>query len=129
MSELNYFKEKRRMIEGLGGLTGDITCGTACKECLLSSCKNEYRLGCLVFEMLHPDEATKIVRKWADEHPRKTRKDILLEKFPNAKVSHTGRARICAYALGLVSEEEYHEKCCEYPTAVCTDCWNTEVEE
>lgn len=54
MSGFNYFKEKKRMIEGLGGLNGNITCGTA--------------------------------------------------------------------ALGLVSEEEYHEKCCEYPTAVCTDC-------
>ena len=61
MSEFNYFKEKRRMIEGLGGLTGNITCGTA--------------------------------------------------------------------ALGLVSEEEYQEKCCEYPTAGCEGCWNTEVEE
>ena len=121
MSEFNYFKEKRRMIEGLGGLTGNITCGTACKECLLSSCKNEYRLGCSVFEMLHPDEATKIVRKWADEHPRKTRKDVLLEKFPNAILNDNGCPAACAKDLGL------RQGYC--PGNWCVDCWNTEVEE
>ena len=72
------------------------------------------------FEIEHPIEATEIVRKWAEEHPQKTMKDILLEKFPNAKLdSITQRPLACAFTLGL------RPKCT--PSGDCFKCWNTEV--
>lgn len=125
MSEFNYLREKARMTKYLGRQNDYCDGYCDCRRCTLTTTT----LSCTELETKCPEEATELVRKWAEEHPRKTRKDILLEKFPNAKVSHVGRARICAYALGLVSEEEYQEKCCEYPTSICAGCWNTEVEE
>ena len=121
MSEFNYFEEKKRMIKGLGGLDGDTTCGGVCIKCPLSNCKNGYELGCTIFEMYHPHEAEAIVRKWAEEHPRKTRKDVLLEKFPNAILNDNGCPAACAKDLGL--RQGY---CLDN---WCVDCWNTEVEE
>ena len=79
-------------------------------------------LHCEEFEIEHPLEATEIVRKWAEEHPQKTMKDILLEKFPNAKLdSSTQRPLACAYSLGLCP------KCT--PFGDREECWNTKVEE
>ena len=47
-------------------------------------------------------------------------KDILLEKFPNAKLdSSTQRPLACAFTLGLCP------KCT--PFGDCEECWNTEV--
>ena len=67
-------------------------------------------------------QQAEIVRKWAEEHPQKTMKDILLEKFPNAKLdSSTQRPLACAFALGLCP------KCTPFDD--CEECWNTEVEE
>lgn len=37
---------------------------------------------CTHLEMEHPDEATEIVRKWANEHPAQTRLDYLKSVFP-----------------------------------------------
>ena len=74
--------------------------------------------------MEYPIEATEIVRKWAEEHPRKTRKDVLLEKFPNA-VMHfeNDYPRTCAECLGLCTHDE-----CQSAES-CFECWYTEVEE
>ena len=65
-------------------------------------------------------QQAEIVRKWAEEHPRKTRKDVLLEKFPNATLmDNNGGYMICAEYLGLCSNCEKNG---------CAKCWNTEVE-
>lgn len=65
-------------------------------------------------------QQAEIVRKWADEHPRKTRKDVLLEKFPNATLmDNNGGYMICAEYLGL---------CSNCGSNNCAKCWNTEVE-
>ncbi len=129
MSEFNYFKEKRRMVESIGGYLDDMYCDGLCENCPLASHNRRYTMCCTILEMKHPEEAEAIVRKWAEEHPapqRKTRKDVLLEKFPNAKrYCASDTPSICAYSLGLVDEEE-HEKC--YNTT-CAECWNKEVEK
>lgn len=66
-------------------------------------------------------QQAEIVRKWAEEHPRKTRKDVLLEKLPNALMFKEGYPQTCCALLGFCSE-------CE-KTDACEECWNTEVEE
>lgn len=70
-------------------------------------------------------EATEIVRKWAEEHPRKTRKDVLLEKFPNAKMDERGIPYACTIPLGITSRCHFYKEDRED----CRACWNTEVEE
>ncbi len=118
--EFNYLVEKKRMLDNLGRTGGNCD-GVKCNTCPLSSAANSYNVTCFIFEIEHPLEATEIVRKWAEEHPRKTRKDVLLEKFPNAKLKDKcGGYLICAKYLGLCSDCENNN---------CFKCWNTEAEE
>lgn len=119
--EFNYLAEKRRMLDSLGR-TGDKCNGVKCPMCPLSNYNNGSTLICGVFEIQHPIEATQIVHKWAEEHPKRTRKDVLLEKFPNARLdSRTQLPLVCAFNLGFCTD------CSSVDN--CTICWNTEVEE
>lgn len=117
--EFNYLVEKKRMLSSLGCMLPKLgTCdGLECNKCPLSKCKNGYDLSCSNFEIKYPVEATEIVRKWADEHPRKTRKDVLKEAFPNAFIDDN-----CALKLGLCSIED-----CSNINGDCFKCWNTEI--
>lgn len=116
--EFNYLVEKKRMLNSLGRIGGDCD-AVACTMCPLSSHMNGYKVTCSHLEIEYPIEATEIVRKWAEEHPRKTRKDVLLEKFPNAKLKEDGVPEACAESIGI----------CTCKCESCTKCWNTEVEE
>lgn len=121
--EFNYLVEKKRMLDSLGRI-GYVCSNVDCNNCPLLAKKdrNGAILSCEEFETEYPIEATEIVRQWAEEHPRKTRKDMLLEKFPNAKITVTINERpiVCAEALGI----------CKCKIGIkCVDCWNTEVEE
>lgn len=66
-------------------------------------------------------QQAEIVRKWSEEHPRKTRKDVLLEKFPNAEICKDGSPYSCCAALGMIPKEQCSGNCME--------CWDMEVEE
>lgn len=118
--EFNYLVEKKRMLNSLGRTSG-ICDGIECDTCPLSSWKNDENLSCGQFEIEYPLKATEIVRKWAEEHPRKTRKDVLFEKFPKAEICKDGSPYSCCAALGMIEKEQCNENCAE--------CWNTEVEE
>ena len=116
--EFNYLVEKKRMLNSLGRISG--TCnGAKCNTCPLSSENNGSNRTCCNFEIEHPIEATEIVRKWADGHPRKTRKDVLKKAFPNASIDDN-----CAIKLGLCSIDD-----CSNINGDCFKCWNMEVVE
>lgn len=121
--EFNYLVEKKRMLDSLGRIE-DQCLGVECHECPLSRYNNGFNSICCDFEIEHPIEATEIVRKWAEEHPRKTRKTVLLEKFPNAILDKNGQPCVCAQMLGLRD----YDNICE-DKEECLQCWNTEVEE
>lgn len=124
--EFNYLVERTRMLNSLGR-KGSKCSGVPCEVCPLyrfeksdSEAPFYFSEKCGIFESEHPIEATNIVRKWAEEHPRKTRKDVLLEKFPNSTLkTEFGNYLICAQRLGL----------CKDCLTKCEKCWNTEVEE
>ena len=118
--EFNYLVEKKRMLNSLGR-TEKRCNNVECTACPLSIDNNGFDFICCDFEIEHPLEAIEIVRKWAEEHPRKTRKDVLLEKLPNALMFKEGYPQTCCALLGFCSE-------CE-KTDTCEECWNTEVEE
>ncbi len=120
MSEFNYLKEKRRMLNSLGR-ADDICGGIACEDCPLSLHNNKTSLDCGAFEIKHPDEATAIVKKWAEEHPSKTLKQKFLEAFPNAQVDDEGYPVICATALD--GDSECGSNC------YCKECWDKEIDE
>ncbi len=121
MSEFNYLREKARMTKYVGRQNGVCDTHCECIKCPLFVENNSLLVNCAVLEMSYPEEATRIVRKWAKEHPVKTRKDVLLEKFPNAILNDNGCPAACAKDLGLT------QGCCLDDW--CKDCWDTEVEE
>lgn len=66
MKEFNYLIERRRMLDSLGRKFG-VCNGIACENCnfyIGYQCKMNAS-----FEVEHPEEATKIVRDWAEAHP------------------------------------------------------------
>lgn len=84
---------------------------------------------CASWRIHHPDEAIAIVKKWAEEHPEKTRKtykEDYLEKFPNVQMrfdaEHTMSrpvgCRMNIYGIeGLCTGRN------------CFSCWNVEMED
>lgn len=121
--EFNYLVEKKRMLNSLGRTEKQCN-DVECPACPLSIDNNGFDSICCDFEIEHPIEATKIVRKWAEEHPKRTRKDVLLEKFPNAILDKNGQPCVCAQMLGL---RDYGNICEDKEE--CLQCWNMEVEE
>ena len=102
------------MLDSISIKKGDKCTFETCRQCPLSIDNNGVNILCADFETLYPDDATDVVRKWAKEHQAKTRKDLLLEKFPNSRIDVT-----CAYSLGLTDV-------CDAPS--CESCWAKEVE-
>ena len=124
MSEFNYLKEKRRMLNSIGR-KNSACLGAVCDRCPISYKNNKRNRHCAEFEMMYPDKATEKVRKWSEEHPIKTRKDLLLEKFPDTPLDNRGIPNICPYNLGMMP------KGCPFLETLevnCVDCWNMEVE-
>lgn len=117
--EFNYLVERTRMLNSLGRTYGKCA-GVLCQNCPLYL-QNKLSCTCYDFEAEHPLEATEIVRKWAEENPRKTRKDVLLEKFPNAEFCSDGSPRACCVELGMIPKEQCNLRCME--------CWDTEVND
>lgn len=64
-----------------------------------------------------------ILAQWNREHPVKTLKDILLERFPNAQLGEHGVPGFCVRDLGLVTMD-----ICKKMND-CTECWNREWKE
>lgn len=116
--EFNYLVEKKRMLDSLGR-EGYVCSNIDCNKCPLIVQKDGKELHCEEFEIEYPLEATEIVRKWANEHPRKTRKDVLKEVFPNASIDDN-----CVLKLGLCSIDD-----CSNIGGDCFKCWNREVKE
>lgn len=81
-------------------------------ECLAAT------IGCL--NIKNVEKQLELMRKWAEEHPVKTYKDVFLEKLPNARLDKDGRPVSCRNEVfGIV-------KCC---IADCKDCWNEPYKE
>lgn len=110
---MNEFKEMARMCKAMQN---------ACHECKLSMVKNGKTLPCGIFAKKFPDEASEIVHEWAEENPVRTRKDVLLEKYPNVRMTDDGEPCICTYDMGIRDENE-----CLGLT--CLECWLSEADE
>lgn len=94
-----------------------------CEGCPLTERSTGFACGDFIRE--HSEEANKIILKWCEEHPVKTRKDKFLEIYPNANV-RDGVVRVCPKDI----ESSRH---CQFPKCECLDClrnyWLAEVDE
>lgn len=93
MTALEYLKEKARMADN---------CTTRCIDCPLGCSANETDTFSMCLERKHPEQSIAIVKKWSDEHPRKTILQDFREKYPHAEMHDGYPISICPYNLGYL---------------------------
>lgn len=81
-------------------------------------------------EGIPAEDVVKEVEEWAAAHPRKTRKSVFLEQYPEARVDKDGILRICPADITKSLRDEYGG--CKNPMENCNKCrrefWGQEVE-
>ena len=81
-------------------------------------------------EGIPAEDVVKEVEEWSAAHPRKTRKSVFLEQYPEALVFSEGT--LCACPVLFSSEYRNAYGGCASPYESCTDCrrefWMQEVE-
>ena len=115
MDAIKFIEERNRMCESFG--TGCIGCPAYDESpCVVSSAST-----------LDAKEQVAIVEKWSAAHPRKTRQDVFLEQWPNAKVSIDGVLDFCPLMLDkrYTCQSTDVEMRCQ---SCCREFWMQEVE-
>ena len=110
MDAVDYLKTRSRMCRKYAN----------CRNCPLWDC----HYGCSE-KMRKPEDAVKVVAEWAEKHKPKTRQNVILERFPYAKIDDDGIIDICPSYLDRNS-------CDGYDTGIgCVNCrklyWSQEV--
>lgn len=84
MDAVEYLKGRTRMTKaGKRNI-----CGISCNECPLYEGNNGLEVDCQAIESAYPEKAVAIVKKWAAEHPIKTRQSEFLKMFPNVPMEN-----------------------------------------
>lgn len=97
-----------------------------CSSCPLHRINNGTNFSCNMFIVKHYDKANEIILHWSKKHPIKTRQDMFLKVFPNAKMDNHG-VSLCCPALVDVNFK------CNAENVACAECskkyWLAEVDE
>ena len=110
MDAVKFLEEWKRMCD----VTECAQCG-AKYYCLYSNGNAPYKM------MAHND-FVKTVCDWSESHPRKTRLQDFLEKYPNAPLNNDGFPdSTCPFHLG------YEPESCDGKH--CVECWNKPLGE
>ena len=96
-----------------------------CSECPLA--EEHENMECLAATIVclnikNVDRQLKLMRKWAEEHPAKTYKDVFLEKFPKATILDGNTTLICKNNVFGASYDCLRMSSCE-------KCWNKPYKE
>lgn len=115
MDAMEFIRERNRMCKHFG----------CCGECPA----NGVICG-TIGEMDDAERLVQIVEAWAKEHPRKTRKSVFLEQWPEARVDKYGIPSICPVNI---AKNHRDEDCrCADSMENCHKCrrefWMQEVE-
>ena len=119
----NYFKEKTRALQP----SNEEYCTIECKDCPFH--KNPFMSKdyphriCTVYEMLCLADAISRIQAWSDTHPRKTYKDDLFERLPNARKDEEGYP--CADACDIY-DDDMRVLCGDKS---CHECWDLPMKE
>lgn len=120
MDAIKFIEERNRMCKSFdAGCTGCPACN-ACDDKLCA---------CAVGQESTLDATAQlvIVEKWSAEHQRKTRQDVFLEQWPNAKVSIDGVLDFCPLMLDKhypCQSTDVEMRC----QSCCREFWMHEVE-
>ena len=122
MDVVKFIEERNRMCRSFD---------TGCYGCPASNCEGEL-LFCAVGQDSTVDAKAQIaiVEKWSKEHPRKTRQDVFLEQWPEAKVNEDGVLLLCPAIVSSAHRNPYGN--CGSLSELCDDCyrefWMQEVD-
>ena len=112
MDALTYLRTQQRM------------CGTypTCKGCPMAyETKHSATCSQSQIENDFPEKAVEIVKKWSEEHPKKTLLTEFLEKYPNAYLLDNGLPVICPKNLDSIRNIRCDSN--------CEACWNEPLED
>lgn len=127
MDAVEYLKIKKKMVKANEDPYSPGACRISCGECPFNANNNGENVGCMKFEMIHPEKAVETVREWAMKNPKRTRQTRFFEMFPNAKTENL-IIRISPCDINKKWEEK---ECDNYND--CDKCredyWLAEVEE
>lgn len=73
----------------------------SCAECAMPKGIRECAFLPTKYTTEKTSDIVKIVEEWSDAHPRKTRQDVFLEQWPNAKVCMDGVLDFCPMELDV----------------------------
>lgn len=112
MDALEFIRERKRMCKHFRGCAG---CPADCST---------------IWDMHDAEKLVQVVEQWAKEHPRKTRQDEFLERWPEARVDKDGVLFVCPADIVKSLRDEYGG--CANPMEDCPKCrrefWGQEVE-
>lgn len=118
MDALKFIEERNRMCNYYGG-------GIALSEC--AECPALQRK-CLSVRSVTAEYIT-AVEQWSKEHPRKTRQDVFLEQWPEAKIED-GVLQLCPCMISASHRDA--QGGCTATQPQCSDCrrefWMQEAE-
>jgi hypothetical protein len=119
MDAVKFIEERNRMCESFGA--GCIGCPA------YNDNENEMNCEVSVTSTMDATAQIAIVEKWSAEHQRKTRQDVFLEQWPNAKVSIDGVLDFCPLMLDkrYTCQSTDVEMRCQ---SCCREFWMQEVE-
>lgn len=66
------------------------------------------------------EDVVKEVEEWSAAHPRKTRQDVFLEQWPEAKIDNGGFLAVCPYYVSATHRDKYGN--CVVRGKSCCDC-------
>lgn len=117
MDAVKFIEEHRRMCRTYYGCDGCLAHNDDDGSCRFSTIVGD-----------GADEQIALLEKWSAAHPRKTRQDLFLEQYPNAKTSEKGILYICPIYVDKNTTIKYSCIC----STNCSDCrrefWMQEVE-
>lgn len=113
-----------KFLEEMGRICAEHTCS----ECPLDS------FSCMgTSKVDNVEEFVEIVKKWSAEHPRKTRLQDFLEKYPDAPLYEDDEGKfpmLCPSVLGYCGNGSgFPCGKCPYDEEPETFCWNLPLEE
>lgn len=119
MDAKTFFEEAQRMCEYHEA--------NDCKGCPAAD-RAICRLDYTPLETNNLEEMIKIVEKWSQEHPRKTRLMDFLEKYPNAPLDGNGIPCLMPWSVGYCGDEACYA-CEKTKVKTMAWCWGQEVED
>lgn len=120
MDAVKFLQERSRMCNSLS---------PGCEGCRMNE-EKPVTSGCYRWMLENPERAVKIVEEWSVAHPRKTRKSVFLEQYPEALVFDGGTLSACPVLFSSEYRNAYGG--CASPYGSCAECrrefWMQEVE-